>query len=132
MTAVGIWSVRAPVPPAIEAGKPLKPKKAPMSLMGQNAKYSMQVGVSDSQPNSDIVRCNGHFAFVPKAEVTVSFDHGVGSGKQRRWEFDAERFGSLEIDDQLKLSWLLNGHIDHFGASQQLRDLTSALAKHHA
>lgn len=44
------------------------------------------------------------------------------------------RFGHLAFwpDDQLKLSRLLKGHINHFGTYQQLRDLTSTLTKYHA
>src|SRR5215467_4431330 len=40
-----------------------------------------------------------------------SLDHLLGAGKQRRRHSDAERPGSLEIDDQLDLGGLLNRQI---------------------
>ena len=86
----------------------------------QSHKWLRQVG--------DATACR----FVQITEVTVSFDRVVGTGEQPRRHFDTERFGSPEIDDQLKLSRLLNGHLNHFRASQQLRDLTSALTKNYA
>jgi hypothetical protein len=66
-----------------------------------------------------------HVRFGANNGSSVSFDRGVGTGEQRWRDFDT----SLEIDDQLRLSRLLNGHISHFRPSQQLRDLTSALTK---
>jgi hypothetical protein len=36
------------------------------------------------------------------------FDHLLGSGKQRLWNAETERFGGLEIDDQLDLDGLLD------------------------
>jgi len=41
--------------------------------------------------------------FAPNAEVPASFDHLVGGGEQRRWNFEAQRPGHLEIDHQLVL-----------------------------
>jgi hypothetical protein len=38
-------------------------------------------------------------------------DHLVGSGKQRLWNAETERFGGLEIDDQLDLDGLLDRQI---------------------
>jgi hypothetical protein len=39
----------------------------------------------------------------------TSFDHLVGAGGQRRWNVQAERFGSSQVDDQLKFRRLLDG-----------------------
>ncbi len=57
----------------------------------------------------------------------VSFDDIVGTEEQRRWDLDTQRFRGLKIDDELKLSRLLHGDINHFSTKQQLYDLTSAL-----
>ena len=38
-------------------------------------------------------------------------DHLVGAAEQREREGNAERFGGLEIEDQLDLGGLLNGQV---------------------
>ena len=45
------------------------------------------------------------------------FDHFVGDGEDTRRNGKAERFGSLEIDDQLEFSRLLHRKIDWFHAA---------------
>src|SRR5437588_4720210 len=44
----------------------------------------------------------GKFHFAPSSRFT-SFDNLVGSGKQRRWHFEAESFGGLEVAQQIML-----------------------------
>src|SRR5215831_8678718 len=50
----------------------------------------------------------GKFHFEPPCSFT-SFDHLVGAREQRGRNFDAERFGGLEVDRQLEISRCLHG-----------------------
>src|SRR5262245_21496708 len=45
----------------------------------------------------------------------TSFDHLVGAGEQSRRNFNAERFGTLEIDYQLELRGLDDRQVSWFG-----------------
>src|ERR1700722_11171628 len=103
-----------------------------MARLGQSRHFDHAPLTSDLPRSTDIARPPRLVRFVPIKKIANSLDRLVGTGEQHRWDFDTKRFGCLEIDDQLKLSRLLNGHINHFCASQQLRDLTSALAINHA
>src|SRR4051812_35293595 len=46
----------------------------------------------------------------------ASFDHLVGTGKQRRRNIEAECPGGLEIDHKLELDWRLDGKLARFHA----------------
>ena len=48
---------------------------------------------------ADIHQGDGYVSFVPITEVAISFDRRVGAGEQRRWDFDAQCSGSLEVYD---------------------------------
>jgi hypothetical protein len=41
----------------------------------------------------------------------LSLDHLVGAAEQREWNSEAERLGSLEIEDQLNLHCLLDRQV---------------------
>src|SRR5262245_10235308 len=56
----------------------------------------------------------GSFIFEPPSRFT-SLDHLVGAGEQHRRNFNAERFGSLEIDHQLELRGLDDRQVSWFG-----------------
>jgi hypothetical protein len=58
------------------------------------------------QRNSDV-------RFVPKADIPRSFlfDQFVGAAEQRHWNSEAERLGSLKVDDQLEFGRSLNRQI---------------------
>ena len=58
--------------------------------------------------NADMIEHLRDVRFVPKADSCSAanlrlFDHLVGSGEHGRRELEAERFGGLQIDDQLEL-----------------------------
>ena len=55
-----------------------------------------------------------HVSKVPKAEVVALFNDLVGSCEQGRRQFEAERFGGLEVDNQIKLGRLLDRDISGF------------------
>jgi hypothetical protein len=55
---------------------------------------------------------------------TVLFDDLVGAGEQRRRHGEAERFGSLQVDDQLKFCGLLNRKITGLFALEDAVDVS--------
>jgi hypothetical protein len=58
-----------------------------------------------------------------------SFDDLVGAGEQRRRHFDAERFGRLEIDDQLVLDGGLHGNVGGLFTLEDAIDVAGPLDK---
>ena len=99
--------------------------------MGQNRKCSCLHGTSVVGPSRKLARLNGmsvlpstadvigslrHVRFVPKAEVTASFDHLVGAGEKRRRNLETERFCGLEIDGKQEFDGLLNWKLGRFSA----------------
>ncbi len=59
-------------------------------------------------------------------QLHALFDHLVGARKQRRGDFEAKRFGRLEVDDQLKSGRLFDGQI---GGARSLQDLLHIIAR---
>jgi hypothetical protein len=60
-------------------------------------------------PKADATRKSWQVRNVPIAEVTVLFDHLVGVGKQHGGNRNAQRFSSLEVDDEIELLRTLYG-----------------------
>src|SRR5262245_9029721 len=50
-------------------------------------------------------------SFLPPSLVTLSFDHLVGAGEQRRWNIEVHSLCSGEVDHQIKLCRHLNRKI---------------------
>ena len=69
---------------------------------------------------------SGRRAKLPRQRQGVSLDHLVGAGEDRGRHGKAERFGGLEIDDQLEPGRLLDQKIGRLGA---VEDLSSVMPK---
>lgn len=52
-----------------------------------------------------------------------SFDNAIRPQQQRRWNGDAESTGGLDVYRQLKLCWLLDGHVAGLGSFEDFIDL---------
>src|SRR5262245_29401452 len=81
-------------------------------------------------PKADIERHDGHVRFVPKADIRTAatrilFDHLVCAEHEPGRNLMTDRLRSLEIDDQLELSWLFDGQIGGFRPAQSLDELPS-------
>jgi hypothetical protein len=54
-----------------------------------------------------------------------SFDHVIGTGEHCSWDGKAKLLGSLKIDDEIELGWLLDGRVRRFRVAQTLVDIVT-------
>ena len=77
-------------------------------------------------PDSSI---NRQPAFTGRRFRRDSFDYLVGTSEQPRRNFEPDRLGGFEVDDQLELSWLLDRQFLRFCTSENLVDIVGSNAK---
>src|SRR5882672_1160184 len=75
---------------------------------------------------TEVGRRNRDFRFTPEsrhqADKATSLDHLIGAAEQHRWHFEAERFRSLEIDNQLEFGRLVKRDISRISTSKNSID----------
>src|SRR5215831_15793889 len=80
-------------------------------------------------PKADICAATGNICFAPDSDrkcghVPRLFDHLVSRGEQRLRNADAERFCSLEIDNQIVFGRRLHWHIAWFLTPENTIDIS--------
>src|SRR6516164_8612092 len=80
-------------------------------------------------PKADIGTQPRNVCFVPKTDISNSFDHIVGATEQQRWHVEVQRLGGLEIDDQFKLCRRLDREVGRLLALEDAVDVLWHLAK---
>ena len=68
---------------------------------------------------------------MPEADIAPTlFDHLIGAREECWWHGEPECLGSLEVDDQLELNWLLDRKIGWLGTSEYLVDVDGGASIH--
>src|SRR6476660_5356397 len=78
------------------------------------------------RPNSEIV-FGGEVSSWPLSLLQASFNNLVGAGEQHRWNFEAERLGGLEIENQLDLCRLLDRKVGRLFAFENAPSIDTNL-----
>ena len=98
----------------------------------QTLPFGVEIQVPIYSRKADL---NAEFAACPKSAKTdiaraanvKLFDHRVGTGKKRRWNFDTKCFGSFEIDVNLVPIWLFDRKVGRLIPSNNLININSTL-----
>ena len=62
-----------------------------------------------------------------RCQHQTSVDHLVRTAEQRWWNDDTKCFGRLNVDSENEFSRLFHRYVRYFGASQELRNLSTTL-----
>ena len=85
--------------------------------------YRTDVGHSPNVPTSDLSICSKQ-----RAQKPVLLDQFIGPGEQGGRNREAERLGSLEVDDQLDFRRLLDGYVGWRGTLENLAGIDTSRA----
>ena len=80
-------------------------------------------------PIADMCSALIHVRFVPIADIANSLDHGVGTLLKLQGYVEAQRFCSLEVDDQLVLGRRLQRKVSRLRALEDAVDVPGCLAE---
>src|SRR6478752_3946163 len=84
---------------------------AHLSALGQKQTSRRQIATSFIPPVTDMQRPLCHVRKVPKAEVTILFDHLIGKPNQGIRYIKTKSFSRLQIDDHFVFGRLLNWQV---------------------
>src|SRR3984957_15608700 len=88
-----------------------------------NRKFANGSGVSSRCTSLDLDTISASWLIELMQAKTGLFDHIIRAGKQRRWNGEAERLCSPEVDNQLKLGGLFDRKVGGLGTLQDLVDV---------
>jgi hypothetical protein len=84
-------------------------------------------GMSAPSSEADVAASAANFRYGPTPDMISLLDHLSGAVQHRWRDFEAKRFGGLEIDHQLECGRLLNWYIAWLCTPQNLDNLPSDL-----
>jgi hypothetical protein len=101
----------------------------PMSALGQKQTWRRPGVMSALPPKADIGLRLFDVRFVPIADIASSlFDHLVGGSEKQRRYCKVERFGGLDVDDQLEFGRLLHRQFTSLCASKYAINVSRGFA----